>query len=79
LLKDLLRDHSLVGHGLEQRLMELFHRALLVHFVEAPGVAIETAVEQEVLQHLQQVFSAQAVEGVAGKFGVLDVFHLISH
>jgi len=58
--------------------MELFHRAFLVHFVKAPGIAVKTAVEQEVLQYLQQVFSTEAGKGIAAEFGVLDVFHLTS-
>jgi hypothetical protein len=38
-------------------------------------VIVETAVEQEVLQELEEVFGAEVLEGVGKVFGILDVLH----
>ena len=55
--------------------MKLLHRALGVHLVEVVVLTVETAFEQEILEELEEVLGAQALERVAGEFGVLDKLH----
>ena len=50
-----------------------------IHFIEVGILVVEPAVEKEVLKELQQIFSAQVVEGIGNVFGVFDKFHSWHH
>ncbi len=62
-------------HGLKQRLVKLLHGTLRIEFIEVLVLVFESALQQEILEKLQEVLRGEALERITTELRVFDEFH----